>query len=93
MFSARPHCSRPYEQDLLGQERIMKTLVIGASGLVGCALVPFLTARAPATLERPSQVVVSTSAAGYYGNRGDEVLVEESSLGSGFLADEGRVAW
>jgi hypothetical protein len=137
----------------------MKILVTGASGLVGSALVPFLTARehqvtrlvrkppgsgaqelswdpdagrldatsleafdavvhlagesiaqrwtdtkmrrildsrvtgtrmlacALAALERPPQVMVSASAVGYYGNRGDEVLVEESSPGSGFLAD------
>ncbi len=52
----------------------------------------FLTARALAALEQPPQVVVSASAACYYGYRGDQVLVEESSRGSGFLADEGSVA-
>ncbi len=52
----------------------------------------FLTARARAALEQPPQVVVSASAACYYGYRGDQVLVEESSRGSGFLADEGSVA-
>lgn len=71
----------------------MKTLVTGASGLVGSPLMSFLTARALAALEQPPQVVVSASAAGYYGNRGDEVLVEESSRSSGFLADEGSVVW
>jgi hypothetical protein len=45
------------------------------------------------SLEQPPQVVVSASAAGYYGNRGDEVLVEESSRSSGFLADDGSVVW
>jgi uncharacterized protein (TIGR01777 family) len=35
---------------------------------------------------RPS-VLVSASAIGYYGNRGDEQLDETSSAGSGFLAD------
>jgi uncharacterized protein len=32
-------------------------------------------------------VLVSASAIGYYGNRGDELLTEESSPGQGFLAD------
>jgi uncharacterized protein (TIGR01777 family) len=32
-------------------------------------------------------VVIQASAVGYYGSRGDEQLTEDSSLGSGFLAD------
>ena len=36
--------------------------------------------------EKPS-VLVSASAVGFYGNRGDEVLTEESAGGDGFLAD------
>jgi uncharacterized protein (TIGR01777 family) len=32
-------------------------------------------------------VLLSGSAIGYYGDRGDEVLTEESSAGTGFLAD------
>jgi uncharacterized protein (TIGR01777 family) len=35
---------------------------------------------------------VSSGGTGIYGDRGDEVLTEASSLGSGFLADVGR-AW
>jgi len=35
---------------------------------------------------RPS-VLVSASATGYYGDRGDEILTEASSAGTGFLAD------
>lgn len=35
---------------------------------------------------RPPRVVVSASAVGYYGSRGDEELSEESAPGTGFLA-------
>ena len=40
-----------------------------------------------ARLEKPPAVLVSMSAIGYYGNRGDEILSEESGPGRGFLAD------
>jgi uncharacterized protein len=40
-----------------------------------------------ARLDRPPAVLVSMSAIGYYGNRGDELLREESGPGRGFLAD------
>jgi uncharacterized protein (TIGR01777 family) len=33
---------------------------------------------------------VSASGAGYYGNRGDELLTEQSSVGTGFLAEVSR---
>lgn len=45
-----------------------------------------LLCRALASLTQPPGVLVSASALGYYGNRGEEVLNEESSAGSGFLA-------
>ena len=38
-------------------------------------------------LDRPPDVLVSGSAIGYYGDRGNETLREESSPGNGFLAD------
>lgn len=38
-------------------------------------------------LSSPPKVLVSASAVGYYGNRGDEVLTEESPAGQGFLAE------
>ena len=44
-------------------------------------------AGAIAGLEAPPQVFVSASAIGFYGDRGDEELVEESSAGQGFLPD------
>ncbi len=37
-------------------------------------------------------IVVSGSAIGYYGDRGDEILTEESAAGQGFLADVTK-AW
>ncbi len=38
-------------------------------------------------LDRPPRVLVCASATGYYGNRGREVLREESPPGEGFLAE------
>jgi uncharacterized protein len=40
-----------------------------------------------AGLGQKPEVLVSASAVGYYGSRGDEVLTEESSPGNDFLAD------
>ncbi|MFQ5915907.1 MAG: TIGR01777 family oxidoreductase, partial [Nitrospinota bacterium] len=46
-----------------------------------------LLAETLARLEQPPRVFVCASAVGYYGDRGEEVLREESPLGSGFLPD------
>jgi len=46
-----------------------------------------LLARSLASLERPPAVLVSGSAVGIYGDRGDEVLDETSAQGAGLLAD------
>ena len=46
-----------------------------------------LLAGALSGLAKPPRVIVSVSAVGYYGNRGDEVLTEASAPGAGFLAD------
>jgi len=46
-----------------------------------------LLAATLAALNRPPAVLVSGSAIGYYGDRGAQVLVEQSSPGHGFLAE------
>jgi len=38
-------------------------------------------------LKSPPKIFISASAIGYYGDRGDEVLREESAAGAGFLAE------
>lgn len=59
------------------KQRIKESRVAGTNHLV----------KAISTLERKPQVLVSGSAVGYYGSRGDEVLTEESAQGQGFLAE------
>jgi uncharacterized protein (TIGR01777 family) len=44
-------------------------------------------AEAVARLSRKPRVVVSASATGFYGNRGEEICTEESGPGTGFLAE------
>ena len=39
------------------------------------------------SLDKPPKVLVSVSATGYYGDRGDEMLTEESRSSIGFLSD------
>ena len=51
-----------------------------------------LLARTAAALDPRPTVFVSAGGTGIYGNRGDEILTEDSALGSGFLADVGK-AW
>lgn len=62
--------------------------VIRDSRVEGTALL----ARTLAGLRNPPPVLVSQSASGYYGNRGEELLTEESPPGEGFLPDV-VVAW
>lgn len=45
-----------------------------------------------ADLDAGPQILLSGSAIGFYGDRGDEILTESSDRGSGFLADV-TVAW
>lgn len=49
-----------------------------------------LLARSLATLRPPPAVLLSASAIGIYGDRGEEALDETSPTGSGFLAEVGR---
>lgn len=46
-----------------------------------------LLADALASLDRPPAVFLSASAIGYYGDRGDQALTEDSPPGEGFLPD------
>ena len=45
-----------------------------------------LLSRTLATLDGPPRVLLSASAIGYYGDRGDEALTENAPAGGGFLA-------
>lgn len=49
-----------------------------------------LLSEALAELETPPRVMVSASAIGYYGDRGDDVLTEESGTGETYLS---KVCW
>jgi hypothetical protein len=51
-----------------------------------------LLSRTLAALTRPPRVLVSASAVGYFGDRGDEPLTEASAPGEGFFPDLAR-AW
>ncbi|MCH2183460.1 MAG: TIGR01777 family oxidoreductase [Mariniblastus sp.] len=59
------------------KRRILDSRVEGTRGLLAGL----------AELDRPPTTLVSTSAIGYYGNRGDDVLTEEAAPGSGFLSE------
>jgi uncharacterized protein len=64
------------------KRRIRQSRVAGTSLLAG----------ALSGLKHKPAVLVSTSAVGIYGDRGDEILTETSRTGDGFLADVGT-AW
>ncbi len=59
------------------KKRILSSRIQGTKLLVEALL----------SVSKPPSVLVSASAVGYYGNRGDEILREESTHGAGFLAD------
>lgn len=46
-----------------------------------------LLSSALAALDKPPQVLIAASAVGYYGNRGEEIVDEQSPSGTGFLAE------
>src|ERR1019366_6950450 len=62
------------------KQRIMNSRVQGTRALVA------------ALRQQPPAVLISASAIGYYGSRGDEILTEESPPGSDFLGQV-AVAW
>ncbi len=59
------------------RKRIYDSRIVGTRNLVS----------AIGALKYKPAVLVSASAVGYYGDRGDEILTEQSAPGSGFLAD------
>lgn len=59
------------------RRRIRDSRVIGTRSLATIAK----------SLEAPPRVFVSASAIGFYGDRGDEILTEDSAPGDGFLAE------
>ncbi|MGA9978869.1 MAG: TIGR01777 family oxidoreductase [Candidatus Sulfotelmatobacter sp.] len=59
------------------KQKIRESRIAGTSNL----------AQALANAKVKPRVFISSSAIGYYGNRGDEILKEESSAGTGFLPD------
>lgn len=65
------------------QKRAIRESRVGGTALVAGAL---------ARMKHPPKLLVSASAVGYYGDRGGELLTEESEPGHGFLADTCR-AW
>jgi uncharacterized protein (TIGR01777 family) len=60
-----------------GKQAIRESRVVGTR----------LLAQGLADLTRRPPVLIVASATGYYGDRGDEILDESSSVGSGFLAE------
>jgi uncharacterized protein (TIGR01777 family) len=59
------------------KRRVLESRTVGTS----------LVANVLAEMATPPRVLLSASAVGYYGDRGDELLTEESPAGTGFLAD------
>ncbi|MCA8984251.1 MAG: TIGR01777 family oxidoreductase [Planctomycetaceae bacterium] len=71
------HRWTPKYKELIKSSRVRSTQLL--SGLL-------------ATLHHKPKVLISSSAIGYYGNRGEEPLTEQSTSGVGFLPEVGR-AW
>lgn len=69
-------------EPLLGRWTAEKKRRIRDSRVLGTSLL----ATALASLQQRPSVLVCASAAGFYGDRGDEILMEDSAPGPGFLA-------
>lgn len=65
------------------RKRAIRDSRVAGTGLLASAL---------ADLRRPPRVLVSASAIGYYGDRGEKTVTEDSPPGTGFLAETAR-AW
>jgi uncharacterized protein (TIGR01777 family) len=70
-------------ESIVGRWTNAKKLAIRNSRVVGTRNL----AQALVQTKKKPQVFISSSAVGYYGNRGDEVLNEQSSPGSGYLPE------
>ena len=70
-------------ENVAGRWTAAKKARIRSSRVAGTRLL----AEALAGLKRPPRTLVCASAIGYYGDRGDEVLREETPSGAGFLAE------
>jgi uncharacterized protein (TIGR01777 family) len=70
-------------ESIVGRWTKTKKLKIRASRIAGTTTL----AEALAAAQNKPQVFVCSSAIGYYGDRGNEVLNEQSKAGSGFLPD------
>lgn len=79
-FAGEPIASGRWTPEV--KERIRASRVDGTT----------LLARTLAGLRKPPRVLLSASAIGYYGDRGDEDLTEDAPPGDGFLPDV-CVAW
>lgn len=65
------------------RKRAIRDSRVAGTGLLASTL---------ADLRRPPRVLVSASAIGYYGDRGERTVTEDSPPGTGFLAETAR-AW
>ncbi len=70
-------------ESVVGRWTTAKKACIRDSRVLGARTLAVAVAR----MEMKPQVMVAASAIGYYGDRGDEVLNEESTSGTGFLAE------
>jgi uncharacterized protein (TIGR01777 family) len=70
-IAALPRWTREHKR------RVLESRVLATRSIVS----------AMASVERRPRLLISASGVGYYGDRGNEVLTEESPAGSGFLAD------